>query len=100
MTTQQVIAAQLPKALGSFGEGAKDAAIKRAAMLSSQGRASEARAMIGQYVKDPEKLKIVLKYMDEKIKPIPGATSSNLDKNAEYGKWLDTVWVPWIKKYI
>lgn len=90
----------LQGAIASIGDGAKDAAIKRAAMMSSQGRTSEARGLIGQYVKDPEKLKKVFIAMDERLKPIPGATSSNLDKNKEYNEWLDSVWVPWVKKYI
>jgi hypothetical protein len=56
--------------------------------------------MIQQYVKDPEKLKIVIKAMDERLKPIPGATSSKLDQNKEYTNWLDNTWLPWVKKYI
>ena len=98
--TKQQIATSLQGAIASIGTGAQDAAIKRAAMLSSQGRQEEARGMIQQYVKDPEKLKIVIKAMDERLKPIPGATSSKLDQNKEYTNWLDNTWLPWVKKYL
>lgn len=98
--TKKQIAAYLQGAISSIGSGAQDAAIKRAALLSSQGRQEEARGIIQQYVKDPEKLKIVIKAMDERLKPIPGATSSTLDQNKEYSNWLDNTWLPWVQKYI
>ena len=56
--------------------------------------------MIAQYVKDPEKLKIVIKAIDERLKSIPNATSSKLDQNKEYTNWLNNTWLPWVKKYI
>ena len=94
------IASSLQSAIASIGTGAQDAAIKRVAMLSSQGRQEEAKGMIAQYVKDPEKLKIVIKAIDERLKLIPNATSSKLDQNKEYTNWLNNTWVPWVKKYI
>ncbi len=86
--------------VAGLGDTARAGALKRSALLASQGRYPEAEGIIRQYVKDPAKFKIVADAMKDKLKPIPNATSSKLEANLQYSEWLDKQWIPWVEKYV
>jgi hypothetical protein len=87
-------AQELQKTIGGLGDTARAGALKRAAMLASQGRYTEAEGIVRQYVKDPAKFKTVTDAMKDKLKPIQGASSSKLEADPKYSEWLDKAWIP------
>lgn len=93
-------AAGLDNMIGGLGNTARAGALKRAAILASQGRYGEAEGVVRQYVKDPVKFKAVAQAMRDKLKPIPNASSSKLEANPQYSEWLDKSWIPWVEKHI
>ncbi len=93
-------ASDVQKGFQVFTGGIKDAAIKRIAVLASQGRRDEADQSLRVYIKDPAKLKSVLAWMDQNLKPIPSATSSKLEDNAPYQDWLLKHWVPFVQRMV
>jgi DNA repair ATPase RecN len=86
--------------VGSLGNTARTGALKRSAMMASQGRYPEAEGILRQYIKDPAKFKLVADEMKKKLTPIAGASSSKLEADPKYSEWLDKGWIPWVEKHI